>query len=152
MRLVDVVRRCSVDEMTEGLDVVVTHWPVIGMVGAVLFCAYLGTRTLALTVDWIGDALGPLGKFWRSRRTISRAEIDDLQRRITYLDSQVRALRYRDEVYAAFTLLDQQYHHRLELLAVENGWKIDRHVSFLEFRDRWMKDHGLDSEALEIWQ
>lgn len=140
MRLVDVVRHGGV-EMTEGLDVIAAHWPTVGLIAAVLFCAYLGTRTLALTVDWVGDALGPLGRFWRARRTISRAEVDDLQRQVAYLKRQVDELRARDECNWEYVLVDQDYHRRLEFLAAERGWRIPAHLSYMEHRDAWLKKH-----------
>ncbi|OMC55356.1 hypothetical protein A5747_13250 [Mycobacterium sp. IS-836] len=128
------------------------HWPTLTLTIAVLIGIYYVVRTLALTFDAVADALGPLGKIWRARRTISQAESTDLRRRVEYLDSQVRALRYRDECYFAYTLMDHDWHVRNELLAREHGLVLERHVTFLEFRDKWMRDHQLENEDIKIWQ
>lgn len=107
-------------------------------------------RFLALTIDSVGDMLGPVGKFWRMRRTISQAEAQDMRQRILYLDEQVRALRFRDECYFAYMVYDQEYHRKAELTAAEFGWILDKHVTFLEFRQRWVKDRNLQNEA-SLW-
>jgi hypothetical protein len=129
----------------------VEHWPAFTLIIAVLIGIYYVVKTLALTVDAVGDALGPLGKLWRSRRTISQAESDDMRRRIDYLSGRVETLLWRDQCYFAYVLIDQDWHHRHELLAVQHGWALEPHPSFLEFRDKWMRERGLDKE-LEIWR
>lgn len=120
---------------------VVEHWPTLALAGAILTVAYLGIRTLALTVDSIGNALGPLGEFWRKRRAISRAEIDDLQRQVEYLKRQVDDLRGREECHWEFVLKDQEYHRRLELAAVGGGYVIPPHQSYMEHREEWLRRH-----------
>lgn len=136
----------------EWASLLVEHWPTLTFTIALVVGIYYLVKAIALTFDAVGDALGPLGKLWRSRRTISRAESDDMRGRIEYLDRQVRALRYRDECYFAYTLHDHDWHVRNELLARERGVVLERHVTFLEFRDKWMRDRQLDTEDIQIWQ
>lgn len=127
------------------------NWPTLTLVAALLFGVYVCVRFLVLTFDSVSSALGPVGKFIRSRRAISKAEADGLRRQVGYLDGQVRSLLYRDECYFAYMLADQEWHHRHELLAAANGWTFEPHLPFLAFRDRWMRERGLEKE-LELWR
>ncbi len=127
------------------------NWPTLTLVAALLFGLYMCVRFLVLTFESVSSALGPVGKFIRARRALSMAEADDLRRQVVSLDGRIRSLLYRDECYFAYMLSDQEWHHRHELKAAAHGWSFERHVPFLEFRDRWMRDRGLEKE-LELWR
>lgn len=126
------------------------HWPELLLAVVFAFGVAMFARFLALTFESVGRALGPLGRYWRARRSISQAESDDMRRQIITLDRRVRALLYRDECYFAYMMTDAEWHHRQELKAAALGWVLDPHVSFLQFRDKWMRERGLDKE-IEIW-
>lgn len=97
------------------------------------------------------SVLNPLMVNLREKRTISRAESDDLKRQILALDKRVRALLYRDECYFAYMRYDAEWHQRHELRAAASGWTdAEPHISFLSFRDKWMRDHKREREP-EIW-
>lgn len=113
--------------MLEWLGLLMAHWPTVGLFATILVGVYLAAR------------------YW------SAAEMRDMRRRIEYLDDQVRALRLRDEAYFAYILYAEAYHQRLSLAAVSRGCAIERRLTFLEFRDKWMKDRGLEDEKDEIW-
>lgn len=136
--------------MKELAGLVMEHWPTLAVAAAFVFAIYYIVRGLALTFDAIGDALGPIGKIWRTRRTISQGESDDMRKRLQYLAEQVRALRHRDACYFAFCLYDEEYHRRQELLAASKGWVLESHVGFLEFSEKWMRERGIEKE-LDIW-
>lgn len=104
------------------------RWPTGAAVAALLVGVYL------------------LARYWAS------AEMRDMRERVDYLDEQVRALRYRDQAYFEYILYDEEYHRKLELIAIRAGYTIERHISFLEFRDAWMKERGLTEEQDSIWQ
>lgn len=114
--------------MIELLQLLVEHSPSLGIVAILLVCVYLAARHFG------------------------GAELRDLRARVDYLDQQVHALRYRDECYFAYVLYDQDYHNRLELFATTAGYKLEKHQTFLKFRDEWMKDRELDDEEEEIWK
>ncbi|AXH67837.1 hypothetical protein J4T99_gp031 [Mycobacterium phage Bromden] len=118
---------------------------------AALFGVYLVVRFLSLTFESVGRALGPVGKFFRRRRAITHAEADDMRKRIAYLDERVTTMLYRDQCYFAYVLADTEWHRRHELKAAALGWVFEPHISFLEFRDKWMRERGLDKE-LDIWK
>lgn len=124
------------------------QFPAIGAVILLAMAVYFIVRTIALT---FGDALGAVGNFFRDRRAITHSEADDMRKRLKYLDDRVEKLLYRDQCYFAYVLADQEYHHRQKLIAIELGWVLEPHVPFLEFRDRWMRDRGLEKE-LEMWK
>lgn len=126
------------------------HWPELLLANVFLFGVVMFARFLALTFDSCYRMLGPLGRYWRNRRSISQAESDDMRRQIIALDKRVRALLYRDECYFAYTLYDQEYHHRQQLKAAACGCDLEPHVPFLLFRDKWVRERGLEQE-LEIW-
>lgn len=124
------------------------HWPVLSLAALLLFGVYMCVRFVALAFR---DSLGPIGEYFRTRRAITAADRDDMIARIKYMDEQVRALRYRDECYFAYMLVDQEWHRKHELMAAQFGWAFDPHITFLEFRDAWMKARGLTNEDIKIW-
>jgi len=103
------------------------NWPTVGLVASLLVGVYLLARNLA------------------------SAEMRDMRRRIDYLEGRVESLSYQVECYFEYWLIDQEWHVRQEFLARENGWELEPHVRFLDFRDQWMKERGLEKE-LEIWK
>lgn len=114
--------------MLEWARLISAHWPTLGFVIALLIGVYLVARYL------------------------SQAEVRDMRRRIEYLDEQVRALRYRDEVYFAFIVDNEMYLRRMELRAITHGCRLEARETFLEFRDRHMREHGLEDEQEKIWR
>lgn len=114
--------------MTDFLNLVIEHWPQAGLIVTVIVGMFLATRYL---------------------RT---ADLKDMRDRIDYLDSQLHALRYRDECYFAYVIYDTEYHRREQIAASTNGWTIEPHTTFLSFRDRWMKERNLEAEKEEIWK
>lgn len=123
-------------------------WPTVSLLLVGLFATYHGVRLLSLTFGW---GMGALGTYWRTRRAISNAEADDMRRQIVALNGRVETLFWRDQCYFAYILADQAWHHRVELDAAARGLAVEPHQPFMEFRDRWMVDRGLDHE-LEIWK
>lgn len=103
------------------------NWPTVGLVATLLIGVYLSAR------------------YWAS------AEMRDMRRRVDYLDDRVETLSYQVECYFAYWLVDQEWHIRQEFIARERGWQLEPHVTFLAFRDQWMKQRGLEKE-LEIWK
>ena len=114
--------------MLEWLSHLTKQWPNVGLFATLLIGVYLLARYL------------------------SQAEVRDMRSRIEYLDDQVRALRYRDECYFAYILYDQNYHIALALVAAQQGFLPEKHLSFLEFREKWMLERGLKDEQEEIWK
>ncbi|ADL70996.1 hypothetical protein SEA_WAMBURGRXPRESS_29 [Mycobacterium phage Wamburgrxpress] len=126
-------------------------WPDLAVVASLLCGLYVIVRYLAGTFESVSRALGPVGRWFRSRRAINKAELMDMQKRVEYLDERVTRLLYRDQCYFAYVLADTEWHRRHEIKAAALGWDLERHVSFIEFRDRWMRNRGLDKE-LDIWK
>lgn len=114
--------------MLEWLSLLMEHWPTVGLIVTLLIGVFLVARYLR------------------------GAEVRDMRDRVDYLDGQVRALRYRDQCYFEYTLYIEECHRRAMLLAASKGCTFERHMSFLEFRDRWMLERGLQDEQEEIWQ
>ncbi|NGX06464.1 hypothetical protein UI24_04615 [Mycobacteroides franklinii] len=127
------------------------NWPTLSLAAVFIFGVYMCVRFLALTSESFSKALGPVGKFIRARRALSKADADLLRDQVVALDTRIRSLLYRDECYFAYMLADQEWHHRHELLAAANGWTFERHLPFLVFRDKWMRERGLEKE-LELWR
>lgn len=134
----------------EWATLISAHWPTLTLIAAFLVGIYFIVKALALTFDAVGDALGPIGRAWRARRTISQAEADDMRQRLQYLAEQVRKLRWRDECYFSFCILDAEWHKKHELLAITHGWGLAPHVSFWEFSEKWMSDRGINKET-DVW-
>lgn len=113
--------------MLEMLELVMQNWPTVGLVATLLIGVYLVAR------------------HWAS------AEMSDMRRRVDYLDGRVESLSYQVECYFDYWLVDQEWHIRQEFLARERGWTLEKHMSFLAYRDNWMRTRGLDKE-LAIWK
>lgn len=130
---------------------IVEQVPQLALVAAALIAIYLIVKALVLTFDSVASALGPVGRWFIARRAITSAESVALRKQIVALDKTVRALQYRDACYFAYVLKDQEWHQEFELFAASQGWKlVPRHQTFLEFRDKWVKDRGLEKE-FELW-
>jgi len=114
--------------MLDWLRVITEHWPTVGLVASLLIGVYL------------------LARYYNG------AEMSDMRRRVDYLDEQVRALRYRDQCYFDYIVFDEGYHQRHMLIAAEKGCEVEQHVSFLDFRDKWMRARGLQEEQEHIWR
>lgn len=134
----------------EWVRFVAEHWPTLALVAGLLYVIYHIVKAAALTFEAVGKALGPLGRMWHAKRTISQAEADDMRRQLQYLAEQVRGLRHRDECQYAYTQYDTAWHRKHELLALSNGWVLPPHVNFWEFSEKWYKDHGIEHE-IDIW-
>ncbi len=113
--------------MLEFLTLVTTNWPTVGLVATLLIGVYF------------------IARHWNS------AEMSDMRKRVDYLDERVETLLRRDQCYFAFVLMDAEWHHRNDLRAIEYGWIVEPHPSFLEFRDQWMVAEGLEKD-LKIWK
>lgn len=111
----------------ELLGLVAQNWPTVGLVAALLIGVYLAAR------------------HWAS------SEMTDMRRRVDYLEGRVETLSYQVECYFSYWLIDQEWHIRQEFISRERGYILEKHIPFLEYRDKWMKDRGLDRE-LEIWK
>lgn len=114
--------------MLEWLRLLTEHWPTVGLFATLLIGVYLSSRYLMA------------------------AEMKDMRARVEYLDEQVQALRYRDECYFDYVLFAEGYHNRLELSAANLGIELEPRFSFLEFRQKWMKDRELLDRWDRIWR
>lgn len=79
-------------------------------------------------------------------------QIADLWRQVQFLEEQLAELRLRDEMYWAWILTDQEWHRRYEFHAAEQGLGTIPHISFMDFRERWMtqrygRQHENEGEA-----
>lgn len=131
-------------------QLIVSHWPAFSLFIAAVFGVALMARALALTSESAAKFLGPVGRFFKDRQVILKGEVADLRERVLRLDQRVRALIVRDECYFDYMVYDASWHNLQELRAAEVGLKLEPHVSFLVFRDSWMRDHGLEKDG-GIW-
>lgn len=127
------------------------HWPALAMVVTLLVGVALAVRAAALTSESAAQFLGPIGKFFQDRKVLLKGEIADLRERVVLLDQRVKAMMLRDECYFDFMVYDAAWHNVQELRAAEAGLTLEPHVSFLVFRDAWMRNRGLD-RGPEIWE
>lgn len=125
------------------------QFPAIGAVILLIIAAYFIVRFVSLT---FGDALGAVGKFFRDRRAITHSEADDMRRRLRYLDERVETLLRRDQVYFSYVLHDQEWHLRDQLRAAAEGRVTEPHLPFIEYRDAWARERGLEKELADAWR
>lgn len=124
--------------MTDGLLAVIDkHWPWLVIVIAI-----------GAAIGYAAKGLGALRGVWRPIRAFFRrisgrvdAELEDLRRQVGYLTKQVAELRERDEMTWGWILLDQEWHRQYEFKAVQEGWVVVPHISYMEYRDRWVIEH-----------
>jgi hypothetical protein len=129
-----------VSDFTDSFWNAVPHW-MAGAIAIIVFLVYLATRLTGvhegITAIWPKIA-GLLTRRDRERKNDVDYQIADLWRQVNFLEEQLAELRLRDEMYWSWILTDQEWHRTYEFKAAQNGWETVPHMSFMEFRDRWM--------------
>ena len=132
----------------EWVTIVGAQWPWLILVGAVILGIPHLIKALKALKAFLWDPfvsyLRGADPFQREREQIN-AKIDDLESQVKFLIAQVAELRARDRMYWAWVIVDQEWHRRVELMAVENGWDLPDHISFDEFYEEWIKKHPMPS-------
>lgn len=125
--------------MDDGWATVIEHhWPwliPVVILGFVLAKAVPVMRSIG---NWILSLIKRLPQQERER---VNAKIGDLEVTVNYLQLQIGELRYRDEMTWAWILSDQEWHRKVEFDAIDKGWELPPHVSYMEFREEWIKQH-----------
>ncbi len=135
--------------MGDWVTVVDSHWPWLIIVGVIVLGIPYVIKSLRALKDFLWAPfiayLKRAGEVERNRLETERQEINskiaDLETQVQHLVEQVAELRYRDRMYWAWVVSDQEWHRRLELMAVEKGWDLPPHISFDDFYDEWNKKH-----------
>jgi len=109
---------------------------------------------LSAAYEPVARLIPVLGKRWRARATSDGrdhlridSELKDLRRQINFLNVQLTELRVRDEMYWAWILSDQEWHRQHEFDAAQRGHETNPHVSFMDFRDQWMRRYGTTTSS-----
>lgn len=110
--------------------------------GTVVALLLNGTHLLRMIRDsvWAPFVLH-LRKVTRKDKEYIDAELEDLRRQVAHLTRVVSELRVRDEMTWQWVLTDQSWHREYELDCAEKGIEPRVHVSYADFRERWLKDH-----------
>lgn len=130
------------------------HWPTLAWLVPILVILYYIVRFLAVAYEPISKLMGKLGTHWRDsaekRQVASAGEVGILRDEVRSLTEKVEYLEKRDAIYWAYVLYDQEWHREVEAEAIEKEWKFRRHLSFMEFRNRWrIQHHDIKSNDLE---
>lgn len=124
------------------------QWPWLILVAAVIFGIPHLIKAIKALKAFLWDPfvayLRGADPFKREREKIN-AKIGDLESQVKFLIAQVAELRARDRMYWAWVIVDQEWHRRVELMAVERGWDLPPHISFDEFYEEWIKKHPMPS-------
>lgn len=112
----------------EWVRLISEHWPTLGAYATLLVGVFLAARYLR------------------------QSEMTDMRERVEYLDSQVRALRYRDECYFDYVLFIEGFNREAIMLAKSKGCDPSPPMPFMAYRDKWMKERGLQDKLDEIWR
>lgn len=115
--------------------------------------AYLG-KILSEAYETWAKLLGPLGRRWREKghqRTQKRAQmsedhladVDSLSRQLKYVRTRNEELEIDNQDLNDFLYEDHQYHQRLRLMSVDNGWNLPTWLPFMQWRSQKRED--LDS-------
>lgn len=132
-----------------------TYWPNLGWLVPIAFVAYYGVRFLSLMYEPVEGLLGKLGTHWREqaeRRQVKVAgEIGALRTEVASLSDKVNALQQKDEIYWSYVLYDEEWHRKRDFEAVQSGAINIHHISFPEFRARWLRERKV-SEEDDFWK
>lgn len=132
------------------------HWPSLAWLIPVGFLAYYALKFIALSSETVTKLLGGLGTHWRDaaerKQKAVVGEIGLLRDEVRSLSGKIGNLQLRDDINWAYVRYDSEWHRRYELRAVAEGKNPIQHVTFLEFRTKWLKDHGLEDKEAEFWQ
>ncbi|MCG7607065.1 hypothetical protein [Mycobacterium sp. CnD-18-1] len=125
---------------------VISQWPWLVLLAVFIFGIPHAVKAAKALKTFLWDpfitylrGIDPLSE----EREQVNARIDDLQKQVDFLNEQVGELRYRDRMYWAWVVSDQEYHRRIELMAVEHSWELPVHISFDEFYDEWTRKHPM---------
>ncbi len=103
----------------------------------------------------IEKILGGLGKHWRTqadkRQVRITGEIGALREEVDSLSAKVNNLRVKDEIAWAYVIYDEEWHRRLDFEAVQHNSVPVPHISFPEFRVRWLREHAVTHQD-EVWK
>ena len=130
-------------DFTDSFWKVIPHW-MAGAIAISVFLVYMATK-LAGVHEGITTIL-PKVTGWIDKRNREKKlrnddvdfQIADLWRQVNFLEEQLAELRLRDEMYWSWILTDQEWHRTYEFKAAQFGWETIPHMSFMEFRDKWM--------------
>ncbi len=132
------------------------QWPAFAWLVPVMLIAYYGARFLALINEPAAKAFGGLGKHWREsaekKQKAAAGELGLLRDEVRSLSEKISDLQIRDDINWAFVRFDSEWHRRYELRAVAEGFTPFKHMTFLEFRAKWLKEHGLEDKEEEFWE
>lgn len=125
------------------------HWPWLILVVVLVACVFYGAKAIVTLKGAIytpvREWLHHFGRREQNRIDAERdridAELEDLRRQVSYQGQQLAELRYRDEMTWSWVLSDQEWHRAFEFKAAQEGWKYPQHVSYMEYRESWMKLH-----------
>lgn len=115
-------------------------------------CVIWVLSKLAGAYESVAKMIPVMGRVWRRRAIRSDdalrldGELTDLRRIVDFQGAQLEELRNRDEMYWAWILTDQEYHRQVEFMAIDKGWVLPPHLSFMQFRDRWLASHPKKEE------
>lgn len=136
---------------SEWVTVIGTQWPWLILVAAFILGVPYAIKSLRALKDFLWNPfiayLKRASEAEQQRMEIDAAKVDarieGLEGQVAFLLEQVGELRYRDRMYWAWVVIDQQWHRDLELLAVEKGWDLPPHITFDEFHDDWAAKHPM---------
>lgn len=124
--------------------ILTSGWPwLILVIGAAVGLYYVSKALPTLRDTLLIPFAGWLKKISRRERDRIDSELADLRRQVDYLTKVVDELRARDHLNWAWIVNDQEWHRRVELEAIDQGWSLPRHVSYDEFREEWAKSHPM---------
>lgn len=141
---------------TSWISDIAHQWPSLAWLVPVLFVAYYGLRFIALTHEPVGKLFGSVGKHWREaadkKQKAAAGEMGLLRDEVRSLSEKIGDLQLRDDLNWAFIRMDQDWHRRYELRAATEGWTTMKHMTFLEFRKKWLRDHGVEDKDEDSWE
>lgn len=130
----------------ELLHLISERWPWLILVGLAIIGTPHAIKSLKALKGFFWDPFVAHVRGVMPREDVE-VRIADLEEQVKFLVEQVADLRYRDRMYWAWVLKDQEWHRETELLAVEMGWPLPKHQSFDDFYEHWTEKHPPPRES-----
>lgn len=133
-------------EPTWILDIA-SQWPALAWLVPILLVGFWVVKFLSIAHEPVAKVFGSVGTSWREsakkKREQAQGEMGALSSEVKSLSKRVDVLLLKDEINWAYVLYDEGWHRQHNFDLVASGEKPGKHMSFPQFRTKWLKDRGL---------